>query len=99
MYCSDELTSFFVIMPSLKYTGRRHQWSELANPRITSNQYRSAIFYLNEEQRKVADAFISRLKAEGKGAFYAAKVEPATPFYRAEKYHQKRYENKLNART
>jgi peptide-methionine (S)-S-oxide reductase len=51
--------------------------------------YRSAIFYTNEEQRKLADAYISQLN-EGK-VFHGPIVTQVTPlkaFYRAEDYHQ-----------
>lgn len=53
-------------------------------------QYRSEIYYLDEEQKKTAEKLIKIL--EGKGLDVATKVTPATEFYPAEKYHQDYYE-------
>lgn len=53
------------------------------------SQYRSEIFYTNEEQKKVAEAYIQQLNASK--VFrkpIATKVEPLKEFYRAEDYHQ-----------
>lgn len=56
-------------------------------------QYRSAIFYFNDEQKRIAE--------ESKAAFDAkeifdtpavTKIVPATTFYKAEEYHQDYYE-------
>jgi peptide-methionine (S)-S-oxide reductase len=52
-------------------------------------QYRSAIFYADEQQRIVAEAYIRQL--EQAGAFKAKIVttlEPLKAFYEAEGYHQ-----------
>jgi peptide-methionine (S)-S-oxide reductase len=52
-------------------------------------QYRSAIFYQDEEQRRVAEAYIRQLDEAGVlGAPIATRLEPGQPFYRAETYHQ-----------
>lgn len=56
------------------------------------DQYRSEIFYLNDEQKQVAENLINILK--GKGFKVATKLEPATTFWRAEEYHQQYYEHK-----
>ena len=53
------------------------------------NQYRSAIFYFTEEQKKVAQNLIKIL--ENKGMQVATEVIPASPFYPAEEYHQNYY--------
>jgi len=53
-------------------------------------QYRSAIFYHDEEQRRAAEA--SRARWQESGRFRAPIVTqliPATTFYRAEEYHQR----------
>jgi peptide-methionine (S)-S-oxide reductase len=52
-------------------------------------QYRSAIFWVNAEQRRAADAFKASLVASGKfkGGIYT-EINPATVFYQAEEYHQ-----------
>jgi peptide-methionine (S)-S-oxide reductase len=52
-------------------------------------QYRSAIFYANEEQKRVAEAYIQQLGAAK--AFdkpIVTQVVPLTAFYAAEQYHQ-----------
>jgi peptide-methionine (S)-S-oxide reductase len=57
-------------------------------------QYRSVIFYANDQQRRAAEEKIRRLTAER--AFSAPIVtalEPAATFYQAEDYHQQYFEN------
>jgi peptide-methionine (S)-S-oxide reductase len=52
-------------------------------------QYRSEIFYLNPEQKKVAEAYIAQIdKAKVFPAPIATRVDPNTGFYRAEDHHQ-----------
>ncbi|MCE2983096.1 MAG: bifunctional methionine sulfoxide reductase B/A protein [Parachlamydia sp.] len=53
-------------------------------------QYRSAIFYLNEEQKKIAEKLIGELK--GKGYNVVTEVKPASTFFPAEGYHQGYYQ-------
>jgi peptide methionine sulfoxide reductase msrA/msrB len=55
------------------------------------NQYRSEIFYLNEDQLKIAEKDINILKAKGYKVVTA--VTKASEFYDAEKYHQDYYFN------
>ena len=51
-------------------------------------QYRSAIFFHDDEQRAVAEA--SRTKAQERFAKpIVTQIEPASPFYEAEEYHQR----------
>jgi peptide methionine sulfoxide reductase msrA/msrB len=52
-------------------------------------QYRSAIFYLTEEQKEIADALIEKLRR--KKLHIETEVVPAGPFYPAEEYHQHYY--------
>ena len=55
----------------------------------TGTQYRSAIFYTDDEQRRVAEAYIKQL--QGSGAFARPIVTQVTAlpaFYPAENYHQ-----------
>ena len=53
-------------------------------------QYRSAIFYLSEEQRLTAEAVIKTVEASGDWkAKVVTEVVPFKLFYRAEEYHQK----------
>jgi len=56
-------------------------------PDVGTN-YRSAIFYLNEPQRKIAEKIRDELRASFKDPI-VTEIEPAGPFYRAEDYHQK----------
>ncbi len=52
-------------------------------------QYRSAIFFHSAEQERVARA--SKEKAQASGKFrrpIVTEITPASPFYRAEDYHQ-----------
>ena len=52
------------------------------------DNYRSAIFYLNEAQRDVAEKVRDELQANYKDRI-VTQIEPAGPFYQAEEYHQK----------
>jgi len=60
-------------------------------------QYRSVIFYKDEEQKQAAQSIISQLNAE---KVYdnpiVTTLEPLTKFYVAEDYHQNYYENNKN---
>lgn len=53
-------------------------------------QYRSAIFYLTEEQRRKAERLIEILKQ--RGMQIATEVMPASLFYPAEELHQHYYD-------
>lgn len=53
------------------------------------DQYRSEIFYMNDEQKKIADNNIGILKARGLKVVTA--VTKASEFYDAEDYHQDYY--------
>ncbi|QCR21890.1 peptide-methionine (S)-S-oxide reductase MsrA [Pontibacter sp. SGAir0037] len=55
-------------------------------------QYRSAIFYHNQEQKQQAEQYISSLEsASGFLKKVVTKVEPLKAFYEAEDYHQDFY--------
>jgi peptide-methionine (S)-S-oxide reductase len=57
------------------------------------SQYRSAIFYYSEEQRKTAEESKRKLQASGKfKRDVVTEIIPAQPFYIAEEYHQRYYE-------
>lgn len=61
-------------------------------------QYRSVIFYHNDEQKKKAEQYKSEL--DKSGAFknpIVTEIAPATTFYVAEDYHQEYYENNKNS--
>ena len=58
-------------------------------------QYRSAIFYHNDEQKLAAIASKERLERSGKyGRAIVTEIEPASTFYMAEEYHQQYYEKR-----
>lgn len=54
-------------------------------------QYRSEVFYLDDEQKAIADKLINILKA--KGYKVATKLTKADTFWKAEDYHQNYYDN------
>ena len=56
------------------------------------SQYRSAVFYHNEEQKKLAE--MSKKRIEGSGSLpgsIVTEIVPALTFYPAEEYHQEYY--------
>ncbi|MBU0529414.1 bifunctional methionine sulfoxide reductase B/A protein [bacterium] len=55
-------------------------------------QYRSGIFYLNDDQKEVAEKLIATLKS--KGLNVATEVTKASTFWSAEDYHQDYYDHK-----
>jgi len=61
-------------------------------------QYRSAVFYINEEQKKIAENFINILteKKVFKGSI-VTEITKLDTFYKAEDYHQDYYQNNSNA--
>ena len=61
-------------------------------------QYRSAIFYHGDEQRKTAEALIRELDAERIWSHpIVTEVRPAAEFYVAEDYHQEYFRNNPSA--
>ena len=56
------------------------------------SQYRSAIFYTNDEQKIVAEKYSNILR--DKGYNVVTEITKATKFYSAEAYHQDYYDNK-----
>jgi len=56
-------------------------------------QYRSVIFYRNEEQKKAAESVIAELNREVYGNKIVTTLEPFKAFYKAKDYHQNYYEN------
>jgi peptide-methionine (S)-S-oxide reductase len=72
------------------YFGVAHDPTELNRQGPdTGTQYRSAIFYANDEQRRVADAYIAQLHtAHAFPSPIVTQVVPLKGFYPAESYHQ-----------
>jgi peptide-methionine (S)-S-oxide reductase len=55
----------------------------------TGTQYRSNIFYVDESQKRIAQAYIAQLeKAKAFGRAVVTRVDPLSAFYPAEGYHQ-----------
>lgn len=58
------------------------------------SQYRSAIFYHDDDQREIAESFVADL--EETGAYddpIVTEIEPLETFYEADEHHQDYYEN------
>ena len=73
----------------LKHFFRLHDPTQLnrQGPDV-GDQYRSAIFYHGDEQKKLAEKAKSEVQTNFKESI-ATHIEPATDFYEAEDYHQK----------
>ena len=56
-------------------------------------QYRSVIFYKNEEQKKAAQSIIAELNKEVYNNKIVTTLEPFKAFYKAKDYHQNYYQN------
>jgi peptide-methionine (S)-S-oxide reductase len=55
----------------------------------TGSQYRSAIFYSNDEQKRIAVAYVAQIDAaKVYPARIVTQIAPIQAFYRAEEYHQ-----------
>jgi peptide-methionine (S)-S-oxide reductase len=64
------------------------------------SQYRSAIFYHDEQQKKSAEASKAALdSSRGYAAPVVTEIQPAGPFYPAEDYHQRFLEKRGQAAT
>lgn len=59
-------------------------------------QYRSAIFYHSEEQKRMAEEVIKQLEAEGVWQGIVTEVAPLEAFYAAEDYHQEYFRRNPN---
>ncbi len=57
------------------------------------SQYRSVVFYADEEQKRQAESFIKQLNdSNSYGGPIVTTLEPLTEFYAAEDYHRKFYD-------
>ncbi|MEI8004879.1 MAG: bifunctional methionine sulfoxide reductase B/A protein [Bacteroidota bacterium] len=80
----EEVTKlFFEIHDPTQWNHQGPDWGE---------QYRSAVFYRNEDQKKITEKLIARLKV--KGYTVVTEVKPAKTFWKAEDYHQDYYNHK-----
>jgi methionine-S-sulfoxide reductase len=73
----------------LKQFFRLHDPTQLnrQGPDVGDN-YRSAIFYVTDEQKEVAEKVVAGLQPKFDGQI-VTEITPAGPFYQAEAYHQK----------
>jgi peptide-methionine (S)-S-oxide reductase len=63
----------------------------------SGTQYRSAIFYMNDDQKRVAEAYIHQLdSAHVYSRRIVTQVVPFKGFYAAERYHQHYLDNNPN---
>lgn len=53
------------------------------------SQYKTAIFYSNESQKKIAEESLKVIEQKFAGKKVATQILPEKPFYPAEEYHQK----------
>ncbi len=87
VYDSSKLTYGQLLMVFFSVAHDPTQWNRQGPD--TGSQYRSAIFYAGEEQKRIAQAYIAQLDA---ARLYSrpivTKVEPFQAFYPAESYHQ-----------
>jgi len=83
----DLLTVFFA---SHDPTQLNRQGSDIGE------QYRSAIFYVDEEQKEKAEEYIDEMKRGGIPV--VTKLEEFTKFYEAEDYHKNYFEKNKNER-
>lgn len=61
------------------------------------SQYRSGIFYMNDAQRDTALRVMQEIAPHFYPRTIATEVTPASPFWRAEEYHQRYFETHPNA--
>lgn len=64
-------------------------WSRMHNPTYDEKQcqYRSAVWYLNNEQKEIVEEVVGGMKAATSCPIYTS-TEKVTRFYKAEEYHQ-----------
>ena len=92
VYDSSKLTYGQLLMVFFSVVHDPTQWNRQGPD--SGSQYRSAIFYTSEEQKRIAQAYIAQLDAANVYSRpIVTKVEPFQAFYRAESYHQEYLEN------
>ncbi len=105
--CSDRTGHAEVVQvvfdpEKVDYTALLDLFWEMHNPTTPNrqgpdigSQYRSVIFYHNEDQQKAARESKEKLNASGKyRSEVVTQIEPAQTFYRAEDYHQQYLEKR-----
>jgi peptide-methionine (S)-S-oxide reductase len=94
-YDSSQVTYGQLLMVYFSVAHDPTQWNRQGPD--TGSEYRSVIFFTSEEQKRIAQAYISQLDA---AKVYSrpivTKVEPFQAFYAAENYHQDYLKNNLS---
>ena len=68
------------------------EWTKMHKPKKkVSNQYKSVVWYMNEEQEDIARSIVQGWNSQFRTEFLYCTVEAATSFYQAEEYHQDYY--------
>jgi methionine-S-sulfoxide reductase len=104
MVCSDttghaEVVQITYDPDKIAYKDLATAFFDLHNPTTPNrqgpdvgSQYRSVIFYHNEEQRQIAEQVKQELDGSGKYRYpIVTEIIPAEDFYEAEEYHQDYY--------
>jgi peptide-methionine (S)-S-oxide reductase len=60
------------------------------------SQYRSGVYYHDEEQRRIVEEYIEELEESGEYSGIVTEVAPLETFYRAEEKHQDYFEKNPN---
>lgn len=85
----DTLSTDFETLTKLFFEIHNPEQRDGQGPDI-GTQYRSAIYYFNNEQYQIADKLINELKEQGVDV--TTELLPAEPFWPAEDHHQDYYE-------
>jgi len=87
VYDPDEVTYGELVELGLSRLGQDvYELNKVGNDRGT--QYRSGVYYHDDEQREAAERSVERLRKDGGGREVMTEVKEATVFYPAEEYHQ-----------
>jgi peptide-methionine (S)-S-oxide reductase len=87
VYDPSQITYGQILMVYFSVAHDPTQWNRQGPD--TGSQYRSAIFYVTDEQKRIAEAYIAQLDAaKVYSRKIVTKVEPFKAFYPAEAYHQ-----------
>ena len=84
----DPAMTSYEEMVKLFYETHDQSQKDRQGPDI-GTQYRSAIFYANEDQKAIAERLTEELR--NKGYKVATEITKVGPFYKAENYHQDYY--------
>jgi len=64
----------------------------------TKAQYKSAIFYVNEKQKVIAEKIVEDIANKKNGVKVYTDIEAVSPFYKGEEYHQDFLNKQMSAR-